>query len=955
MATGNSHSAPQAPGRDIPRSTAHQQNSVPHGAISPPSKRDLTSWWKQFVRNTKKDGEPVQQSGIFGVPLNVSIKYANVAISLAGEDGSSFIYGYVPIVVAKCGVFLKEKATDVEGIFRLSGSAKRIKDLQEAFDSPDRFGKGLDWTGYTVHDAANILRRYLNQLPEPIVPLDFYERFRDPLRKYQAQAVEDKDAAAPAAEEEPFDHAKAVATYQQLIKELPPLNRQLLLYILDLLTVFASKSEVNRMTAANLAAIFQPGLLSHPAHDMAPKEYKLSQDVLIFLIENQDNFLFGMTGTAADAQTVKAMQAGNATNNNKSNLRRSASNASGKADSIRKIDALRRNVSVSSKHSKSSNFDSASPTTPKSIGGGSLGVHRSNTVPSKKKGGISTTHFPRPREPSGPGSGHLSPSVRSRPQSRSPSQAPSLKVEDAPNKTIPESPSPLNTNHGLGLVQNNAHSPLASPDEQAAPFELGSKPGTQPLAGTPTKERKLASLFKSTPPEGDRKDGRQPNRLRKKRPVPGSASESARSSSHSLTVGSDPSSSALVSQAVPDKREGPGDQSHMSTPKVTNSAATPAAETTPQPTWDVKPATHASPESTLKPGRSRTPSMHSRSSVTDHSDFDHQDDSTMQMKKDHRRSWRHPRGAKRRERADLSMSPPPPIGYNSNAGFSSSSLGSTNWPQKTASNEFGQLSAETSATGTIDSTTTTTQPPPSLTTQDSSMSVGSHMMKSSNHNHHNKEPGESEKKGFFGKFKAKVTGVKEGVKEREVEREREHAKSPPHSDGEKASSRQNLSILPPKESKGSKESKESKESKGGTLAEPSTEPRVTRPTENPEPPQPPVTTVAAATPATAAPPTQPQPQPQPQPSTPPAMVFPGSFPEPTIPEEALPSPVIEAPKDNGVTVLPKVEEDESQSPPEPPPSTAETVKAAPAAQLEPVVENQQAPPESSSTTSMSNA
>lgn len=50
--------------------------------------------------------------GIFGVPLNVSIKYANVAISLTNDNGESFIYGYVPIVVAKCGVFLKEKGTN---------------------------------------------------------------------------------------------------------------------------------------------------------------------------------------------------------------------------------------------------------------------------------------------------------------------------------------------------------------------------------------------------------------------------------------------------------------------------------------------------------------------------------------------------------------------------------------------------------------------------------------------------------------------------------------------------------------------------------------------------------------------------------------------------------------------------------------------------------------------------
>src|SRR5690349_326516 len=88
------------------------------------------------------------------------------------------------------------EATDVEGIFRLSGSAKRIKDLQTIFNSPDRYGKGLDWTGYTVHDAANILRRYLNQLPEPIVPLEFYEKFRDPLRDYQAKVGNDAEAQA---------------------------------------------------------------------------------------------------------------------------------------------------------------------------------------------------------------------------------------------------------------------------------------------------------------------------------------------------------------------------------------------------------------------------------------------------------------------------------------------------------------------------------------------------------------------------------------------------------------------------------------------------------------------------------------------------------------------------------------------------------------------------------------
>lgn len=45
------------------------------------------------------------------------------------------------------------------------------------------------------------------------------------------------------------------------------------------------------MPASNLAAIFSPGLLSHPDHDMDPQQYRVSQEVLIFLIQHQDRFL----------------------------------------------------------------------------------------------------------------------------------------------------------------------------------------------------------------------------------------------------------------------------------------------------------------------------------------------------------------------------------------------------------------------------------------------------------------------------------------------------------------------------------------------------------------------------------------------------------------------------------------------------------------------------------------
>lgn len=77
-------------------------------------------------------------------------------------------------MVAKCGLYLKENATEVEGTFRISGSAKRMRELQTLFDTGPKashvhsdvtltaqFGKNLDWKtlSYTTHDVATIFRR----------------------------------------------------------------------------------------------------------------------------------------------------------------------------------------------------------------------------------------------------------------------------------------------------------------------------------------------------------------------------------------------------------------------------------------------------------------------------------------------------------------------------------------------------------------------------------------------------------------------------------------------------------------------------------------------------------------------------------------------------------------------------------------------------------------------------
>ena len=139
MAPAGTHTNPHTP-----RVRNGEPQPAPVGTPEPASsRRDLTSWWRQFSkRPAKKDddkGTPCAAvvapashftpsvasitnsrtlepalPGIFGVPLIQSIPYANVAISLFNEHGESYIYGYVPIVVAKCGVFLKEKGQSSE-------------------------------------------------------------------------------------------------------------------------------------------------------------------------------------------------------------------------------------------------------------------------------------------------------------------------------------------------------------------------------------------------------------------------------------------------------------------------------------------------------------------------------------------------------------------------------------------------------------------------------------------------------------------------------------------------------------------------------------------------------------------------------------------------------------------------------------------------------------------------
>jgi GTPase-activating protein SAC7 len=75
-------------------------------------KPGLRTWW-QHITTTQKSRTPasaaVQPQGqarappgmVFGRPLEESVKYASVQISTADSSGELYVWGYIPIVVAK--------------------------------------------------------------------------------------------------------------------------------------------------------------------------------------------------------------------------------------------------------------------------------------------------------------------------------------------------------------------------------------------------------------------------------------------------------------------------------------------------------------------------------------------------------------------------------------------------------------------------------------------------------------------------------------------------------------------------------------------------------------------------------------------------------------------------------------------------------------------------------------
>ncbi|XP_047455758.1 rho GTPase-activating protein 36 isoform X2 [Mugil cephalus] len=189
------------------------------------------------------------------------------------------IYRQVPRVLERCCSHIENYGLQTVGIFRVGSSKKRVRQLREDFDM------GVDVQldeEQSVHDVAALLKEFLRDIPDPLLPRELYPAF------LHANLLRGADQ---------------LQYLQHLLYLLPACNCDTLLRLLTLLhtvqsfaqdSIGTNDEEIpgNKMTAANLAVIFGPNLLQRERggetspHAMGIEDSTAIISVTLVLIQN---------------------------------------------------------------------------------------------------------------------------------------------------------------------------------------------------------------------------------------------------------------------------------------------------------------------------------------------------------------------------------------------------------------------------------------------------------------------------------------------------------------------------------------------------------------------------------------------------------------------------------------------------------------------------------------------
>ncbi|XP_059425423.1 rho GTPase-activating protein 45-like isoform X3 [Carassius carassius] len=170
----------------------------------------------------------------------------------------------IPFIIKKCIGEIERRALRMKGIYRVNGVKTRVEKLCQAFEN----GKELvELSQCSPHDISNVLKLYLRQLPEPIMPFRLYNSLMG-LAKESLAVVGPEGAETgkgpdlvDLGPETDSELLALVGRLKNLLKELPRPNTTTLRYIARHLRRIAELEDDNKMSPSNLGIVFGPSLM----------------------------------------------------------------------------------------------------------------------------------------------------------------------------------------------------------------------------------------------------------------------------------------------------------------------------------------------------------------------------------------------------------------------------------------------------------------------------------------------------------------------------------------------------------------------------------------------------------------------------------------------------------------------------------------------------------------------
>ncbi|KAJ4460110.1 putative Rho GTPase-activating protein 15 [Paratrimastix pyriformis] len=144
----------------------------------------------------------------------------------------------VPCFVGQAIRMIEERGLREEGIYRIAGLTTEIQSLIGNLEE-NPLAEIPPTTG--IHAVSGALKRFLRDLPVPLLPFDLYDDFLD---------ANDPDSG--------IDPAARDARLMALMGQVPLSHRDLIMALIAHLNKVAALSAVNKMSTANVAVIFGP-------------------------------------------------------------------------------------------------------------------------------------------------------------------------------------------------------------------------------------------------------------------------------------------------------------------------------------------------------------------------------------------------------------------------------------------------------------------------------------------------------------------------------------------------------------------------------------------------------------------------------------------------------------------------------------------------------------------------